>query len=94
MYAKTLASVAVLGITVAAVPPNQAWAAATVMPSLAPHDHATMEECLILEGDIASGDLRLVAGDYHVVAPNHRHAIATTRTGALMYIRGEIRDAA
>ena len=62
--------------------------------SLPSHDHSNLEECLVLEGDVSFGDFALEAGDYHLAAPSFRHEVVTTRGGALMYIRGEIRDAA
>lgn len=58
------------------------------------HEHAAAEECLMLEGEAFIGDLRLVAGDYHVVSAGTPHAEVTSERGSLAYIRGEIRTAA
>lgn len=43
------------------------------------------EECLVLEGDLIIGDLKLVAGDYHLAAKGTTHPPATTRSGCLLY---------
>ena len=55
------------------------------------HDHGATEECLMLEGEIAIGDLRLAAGDYHVVAAGTGHPEIISETGAVAYLRTEIR---
>lgn len=55
--------------------------------SLPAHDHSAYEECLVLEGDIGIGDLRLTTGDFHVAAPGARHGFVTSQGGGLMYIR-------
>ncbi len=61
--------------------------------TISSHPHDRVEECLVVEGDISVGDLRLTAGDYHVVGPDQVHE-PRSEHGALLYIRGEIRDAA
>ena len=62
--------------------------------TLPTHSHDRVEECLVVEGDVAHGDLRLTAGDYHVVGPGQVHNDVRSQNGAVLYIRGEIRDAA
>jgi anti-sigma factor ChrR (cupin superfamily) len=56
--------------------------------SIEGHHHANAEECLILEGDLAIGDLRLNAGDYHVAAKGTIHPVLRSQGGALMFVRG------
>jgi anti-sigma factor ChrR (cupin superfamily) len=56
--------------------------------SIEGHRHAKAEECLILEGDLAIGDLRLNAGDYHVAAKGTIHPVLRSQRGALMFVRG------
>ncbi len=62
--------------------------------SIPTHRHEKVEECLVVEGDVAHGDLRLTAGDFHVVGPGQVHDVVRSENGAVLYIRGEIRDAA
>jgi quercetin dioxygenase-like cupin family protein len=53
------------------------------------HDHPQDEECYIISGDLRVGGLELQAGDYFSVRPQGRHGEISTRTGALLFIRGE-----
>lgn len=55
------------------------------------HDHRTLEECLLLEGDISIGDCYYTQGDYHVALPGSRHASISSRQGGLVFIRSELR---
>ena len=57
------------------------------------HSHSMAEECLLLDGDMAIGDLRLAAGDFHVISAGTEHPVITSTAGALVYVRGEIREA-
>jgi anti-sigma factor ChrR (cupin superfamily) len=43
------------------------------------------EECLVLEGDLIMGDLKLLAGDFHLAAKGSTHPAATTKSGCLLY---------
>ena len=61
---------------------------------LPPHDHRIVEECLLLEGDLNIGGVDLRAGDYHAVHAGTDHPVIYSNDGAVMYVRGEIRDAA
>ena len=63
----------------------------TVFPA---HSHDKIEECLVMEGEFFIGDLRLSAGDFHAVPAGFDHVEAYTKIGTVVYIRGEIRDAA
>ena len=58
------------------------------------HKHSQIEECLVVEGEIDHGELHLEAGDYQVVAPGQVHSVVHSNNGAVLYIRGEIRNAA
>jgi anti-sigma factor ChrR (cupin superfamily) len=44
------------------------------------------EECLILEGDLVMGDLKLLPGDFHLAAKGTLHPPATTVSGCLLHI--------
>jgi hypothetical protein len=50
------------------------------------HVHAEgYEECLVLEGDLIMGDLKLLPGDFHVAAKGSTHPAAATRSGCVLY---------
>jgi quercetin dioxygenase-like cupin family protein len=53
------------------------------------HVHRLEEECLVLEGSVEYDGEVYQTGDYVLAAPHARHAPFTTRTGALLLIRGE-----
>ena len=55
------------------------------------HDHGSLEECLLLEGDMLIGDRAYSQGDYHAALPGSRHAPISTRNGGLVFIRGQLR---
>jgi hypothetical protein len=44
------------------------------------------EECLVLEGDLIMGDLKLSDGDFHLAAKGSSHPPATTVSGCLLHI--------
>ncbi len=44
------------------------------------------EECLVLEGELIMGDLKLFAGDFHLAAKGSSHPPATTVSGCLLHI--------
>jgi quercetin dioxygenase-like cupin family protein len=54
------------------------------------HQHPRAEECLVLEGDLAIGDLRLKAGDYHVAAKGTMHSALRSEGGAVVFVRGAV----
>lgn len=56
--------------------------------SLPAHDHPSDEECLVMEGAIAIGDLALHAGDYHRAARDLPHPPIASSAGALLFVRG------
>lgn len=47
------------------------------------HEHNDDEECFVLSGDIAFGDVILYAGDYHVAHKGSRHDPVLSRNGCL-----------
>ena len=55
--------------------------------TLPPREHITDEECLMLEGEVMVGDIRLSAGDYHFAQKGSQHGLATTQTGGLAFLR-------
>lgn len=54
------------------------------------HDHAALEECFVLEGEIRIGDMHLCAGDYHCALPGSHHPESRSDTGALVYLRAPL----
>jgi len=51
-----------------------------------PHTHTQgYEECLVLEGDLLIGDLRLGPGDYHVAMRGTSHPLTRTLSGCLCF---------
>jgi len=44
------------------------------------------EECLVLEGELTMGDLKLLAGDFHLAAKGSSHPPAYSATGCLLHI--------
>jgi anti-sigma factor RsiW len=54
------------------------------------HHHSSPEECLILEGDLSVGELRLNAGDYHVAGRGSMHPVLRSQGGAVMFVRGAV----
>lgn len=54
------------------------------------HDHPFDEECLMLEGDLQLGGLKLSAGDFHFAAAGVVHGDVKTVSGCLAYIRGAL----
>ena len=58
------------------------------------HDHPLDEECLMLEGEMTIGSIRLRAGDYHLAPKGTPHGFTRSETGALVFIRGALPDLA
>ena len=56
------------------------------------HRHAAPEECYVLEGDLLSGDRRMLAGDYKWSATESVDEIQSTRGGCLLFIVSSQRD--
>lgn len=50
------------------------------------HDHAGIEEVLMLEGDLSIGEERLVARDYFRITPGARHGEPRTTNGCICLV--------
>lgn len=61
---------------------------------IAPHAHPLDEECVVLEGEVRMGDLVVRAGDYHLAPRGTPHGLLRTDTGALLFLRGAVPEAA
>lgn len=55
---------------------------------LPPHGHDLDEECIVLEGEVQFGDVRVQAGDFHLAPRGVPHGLMRSRKGALLYLRG------
>jgi len=63
--------------------------------SLPPHRHPLDEECLVLEGWLRVGSRIAVGpGGYHLAHQGALHATISTVTGATIFLRGAIPEAA
>ncbi|MFM9935993.1 MAG: cupin domain-containing protein [Novosphingobium sp.] len=52
-----------------------------------PHAHSSVEECLVLSGEMeVDGDI-VREGDLHIAFAGHDHGALTTQGGVLLYIR-------
>ena len=56
--------------------------------SLPMHRHHEDEECVVLRGEAQLGDITVRQGDYHVAYAQSRHGRVSSRSGALIYLRG------
>lgn len=56
--------------------------------SLPPHRHPVDEECVVLEGELAVGDLRVAAGGFHLGRAGVLHDRVRSEGGALIFLRG------
>jgi quercetin dioxygenase-like cupin family protein len=56
------------------------------------HNHAGLEHCYVLEGDLVFEDHTLTAGDYSAGSPHKDHTSATTKAGCLLFIVHDRRD--
>jgi quercetin dioxygenase-like cupin family protein len=54
------------------------------------HSHSQEEHCLVLEGEVTIGEHIFRSGDWHIAMPGTTHSDFSTRTGCLLFIRGEI----
>jgi quercetin dioxygenase-like cupin family protein len=51
------------------------------------HHHEGDEECIVVEGEVFLGDLRVAAGDYHLALSGTVHESIRSPRGALLFIR-------
>lgn len=61
-----------------------------VLPS---HGHQMDEECVVLEGELRIGTLRVGPGDFHIARAGSTHPPLKVDVSTLIFIRGEIRSA-
>lgn len=54
------------------------------------HDHPHDELCLVLEGELQFDDIYLKQGDYHFAPKGSKHGMATTQTGAVVFLQTKI----
>lgn len=59
--------------------------------SLPEHGHKSIEECMVLEGDVLLAGQQLRAGDFQAAFPGVMHQDVYSESGCLLYVRGEIR---
>ena len=52
------------------------------------HRHPVDEECVVLEGVVQVGELRVAAGGFHLGRKDVLHAPITALDGALLFLRG------
>ena len=52
------------------------------------HAHDGPEECVVLEGELLVGNVRMKAGDYQRAEPGTAHADQWSDTGALLFVTG------
>jgi anti-sigma factor ChrR (cupin superfamily) len=57
---------------------------------VATHSHEAVEECLVLEGDVAIGEHRFGKGDFHAAFPGAVHRGFGTDGGCLLLIRAQL----
>lgn len=60
--------------------------------TLPPHNHAVAEECLVLRGAVALGDVVVRAGDYHLAPAGVPHGRVHSAEGVLMFVRGDFSE--
>ena len=56
--------------------------------ALPTHRHHEHEECVVLRGEAQLGELQVRRGDYHLALAGSRHGRVSSRSGALLYLRG------
>lgn len=56
------------------------------------HQHAGVEECYVLEGDLYSDDFEMKAGDYQRLEVGTVHGVQATRGGCLLFIVSSMHD--
>lgn len=62
--------------------------------SLPAHRHPVDEECVVLEGEVRIGSLRVAAGGYHLGRRELPHDGLCSDSGAVVFLRGAIPDIA
>lgn len=62
--------------------------------ALPPHRHPVDEECVVLEGEVHIGALRIGPGGYHLGRRDVLHDRLLSPGGALIFLRGAVPEAA
>jgi len=60
------------------------FAPGAVLPA---HRHPHDEECVVLEGEVSLGEIRVRSGDYHLAPGGSRHGELRSESGALLFLR-------
>ncbi len=60
--------------------------------TVAAHEHQHDEICLVLEGSVDFDELHLNAGDHHVARKGSFHGLASSQTGALLYLQSGLTE--
>lgn len=58
--------------------------------SIRAHSHHTLEECVIVSGDIEVEGMTLGVGDYQVFQSGTAHGVIHSRRGAVLFLRSEL----
>ena len=58
------------------------------------HRHPIDEECVVLQGELCVGNLRIAAGGFHLGRQDVLHDVLHSPDGALIYLRGAVPDQA
>jgi hypothetical protein len=61
--------------------------------SLPAHRHPVDEECVVLEGEVQIGALRLGPGGFHLGRRNVLHDVLRSADGAVIFLRGAVPEA-
>ncbi len=62
--------------------------------ALPPHRHPIDEECVVLEGEVCIGELRIASGGFHLGRKDVLHGRLHSPHGALIFLRGAVPEAA
>jgi hypothetical protein len=61
--------------------------------SMPAHRHPVDEECVVLEGEVQIGELRVAAGGFHLGRKDILHDRLCSAEGALIFLRGAVPEA-
>ena len=53
------------------------------------HNHSMDEECIVMEGEVAFGDIHCKAGDFHMMLKGTSHNGIYSEQGCLLYVKNE-----
>ena len=52
------------------------------------HRHPQDEECIVMQGELQIGELKVAAGSYHLARAGELHADISAPGGAMIFLRG------